>query len=94
MFPRRRNLGNHDYQQPGIDVYNPASKIDHPTKFRMQLRKTRVSRLVALGAVARGVGVRWNFELPVVVLSPRNDDEVTFKKERNAYMMNQIYWTY
>jgi hypothetical protein len=53
-----------------------------------------VSRLVALGAVARGVGVRWNFELPVVVLSPRDDDEVAVGEERDAYMINRIYWVY
>lgn len=60
----------------------------------MQLRKSRVSRLVAFGAVARGVGVRWNFELPVVVLSPRDDDEVNAGEERDTYMINHIYWVY
>lgn len=49
---------------------------------------------MALGAVARGVGVRWNFEFPVVVLSPRDDDEVNADEERNTYMMNHIYCVY
>ena len=60
----------------------------------MQLRESRVSRLVAHGAVARGVGVRWNFELPVVVLSPRDDHEVNAGEERDTYMINHIYWVY
>ena len=53
-----------------------------------------MSRLVALGAVARGVGVRWNFELPVVAVSPRDDDEVTVIEERDTDMINHIYWVY
>lgn len=50
-------MGGHDYQNPGNDVSSPGSKIDKPTKTRLQLRKSRECRFVAFGAVARGVGV-------------------------------------
>lgn len=53
----------------------------------MQLRMSRECRFVASGAVTFGVGVRWNFELPVVVLLPRRDDELDYDEDSITYMI-------